>query len=80
MRFGSQMRPMQKLLEAEGDWNVGAHLVVDCTPLFRYHNPEDIHCGENVERLRQMSPLWEMVQAGVEMRQGKVKVKQNGQL
>ena len=54
MRFGSQMRPMQKLLEAEGDWNVGAHLVVDCTPLFRYHNPDDIHCDDNVEDLRAM--------------------------
>ena len=52
--FGSEMPPMQELLEAEGEYNIGAHLVVDCTPLFRYHNPEDIHCGENVEDLRAM--------------------------
>ena len=33
MRFGSQMRPMQKLLEAEGDWNVGAPLRRECRGL-----------------------------------------------
>ena len=50
----SEMRALQELLEEDGDYNIGAQFCVDCTPLARHHNPDDIHCGENVEDLRAM--------------------------
>ena len=51
---GSEMRALQLLLEADGEYNIGAQFCVDCTVLARHHNHDDIHCGENVEDLRTM--------------------------
>ena len=48
------MRPLQMLLEEDGEYNVGAQWRADCTPLKRHHDHNDIQCGENVERLDQM--------------------------
>jgi hypothetical protein len=50
--FGIQKKPLQQLLEDDGEWNVPAQWRADCTPLHRHHNHDDIHCGENVEQLK----------------------------
>ena len=52
VQHGSQMRPLRELLEAEGEYNIGAQFCVDCTVLARHHDHNDINCGENVERAR----------------------------
>ena len=48
---GVQKTPLQQLLEDDGEWNVTANWRADCTPLYRHHDHDDIHCGENAEHL-----------------------------
>jgi len=48
----SRLYGLQQLLEESGEYNVGAHVRVDCTVLARHHDHNDIHIGENVEHLR----------------------------
>jgi len=48
----SRLYGLQQLLEESGEYNVGAHVRVDCTVLARHYDHTDIHIGENVQRLR----------------------------
>ena len=52
--YGMNKLSLQQLLEADGEWNVQAQWRVDCTPLYRHHDHDDIHCGENAEHLNRM--------------------------
>ena len=40
-------RPLQELSENSGEWNMVPTLCVDCTPLHRHLNDDDIHSGEH---------------------------------
>ena len=52
--FGIPKSSLQQLLENDGEWNVRAKWRADCTPLYRHHDHDDIHCGENAEHLNRM--------------------------
>ena len=45
--WGFDYKPLQVLMEDDGEWNCSPKVVVDCTPLYRLLDHTSIHSGEH---------------------------------